>query len=303
MLCFKINFNSLVQISLLNKEHLVPPRPHLTRQTNTNILYLVTEGELALEQNGEELQLKAGDVALFAKGATQKPLKIAECKYYYIHFNADVTPVNISEEEYFQLVRSKNMEFANASRYNFDKYNNLEVYLPAVIHISEKSTLEHLVEKIKKCIPPQNFQTVGKYLGVSYEVLKLFCRLEKVGEAAFGHGNKQNSSIYSAAEKIADYLEKHYLEDVGSRQIEETFMMNYDYANRIFGKVMGKSIIRYRNDLRLERAKLLLLTTELRVDEVAFRSGFSDKYYFSRFFTKSVGVSPKRFREEERGYI
>lgn len=123
-----------------------------------------------------------------------------------------------------------------------------------------------------------------------------------MSKSKYGPGVREGSGIYITTEKIADYLEKHYLEDVDSKDIQDKFMMNYDYANRIFRQVMGKSIIRYRNDLRLEKAKFLLLTTENLVEEVAFGSGFSDKYYFSRFFTKSVGA-PKRFREEECGHI
>lgn len=157
MLCFKIDFNRLVQISLLNKEHLVPPRAHMTRQINSHILYFVTEGVLAIQHNGRDLRLKAGDIALFAKGDTQKPIDVNDCQYYYIHFNAIMMPLNLTKTEYFQTVRTKDIKFAGASIYNFEKYSSLEIYLPAIIHIDEKSTAEHLAEKIKKCIPPQNF--------------------------------------------------------------------------------------------------------------------------------------------------
>jgi two-component system response regulator YesN len=52
--------------------------------------------------------------------------------------------------------------------------------------------------------------------------------------------------------------------------------------------------------LRLERAKLLLLTTELRVYEVAERVGFEDVNYFSVRFKKMFGVSPKNYAANVR---
>ena len=47
----------------------------------------------------------------------------------------------------------------------------------------------------------------------------------------------------------------------------------------------------------MQKACQYLLFTELRIKEIAFRLGMDDAYYFSRLFSKVMGVSPKAYRE------
>ena len=65
MKSFVINLNNTLKISLSAKEHLVPPRAHVSRRTNTYIMYFVTGGELLLRVNGEEMRLARGDLVMF----------------------------------------------------------------------------------------------------------------------------------------------------------------------------------------------------------------------------------------------
>ncbi len=67
------------------------------------------------------------------------------------------------------------------------------------------------------------------------------------------------------------------------------------YTSTLFKRLMGQSFQDYMLSNRLEKAKLLLLTTELKVYEVAERVGFEDVNYFSVRFKKMFGVSPKNY--------
>ena len=65
-----------------------------------------------------------------------------------------------------------------------------------------------------------------------------------------------------------------------------------------FRRVTGTSPGQYRMQLRLERARDLLLDTDLPVAQVAAACGFSDPFYFSRCFSRHFSVSPSRWRAE-----
>lgn len=65
-----------------------------------------------------------------------------------------------------------------------------------------------------------------------------------------------------------------------------------------FRRVTGASPGQYRMQLRLERARDLLLDTDLPVAQVAAACGFSDPFYFSRCFSRHFSVSPSRWRAE-----
>ena len=59
----------------------------------------------------------------------------------------------------------------------------------------------------------------------------------------------------------------------------------------------GVSPVEYRTKMRISAAKSLLRNSSLRVAEIAAEVGFDDPYYFSRIFRKSVGVSPRAYRQ------
>ncbi len=52
--------------------------------------------------------------------------------------------------------------------------------------------------------------------------------------------------------------------------------------------------------LKMERARKYLLQTNLKVKEIGEKLGYEDPYYFSRIFTKHLGLSPANYRKEEK---
>ena len=64
----------------------------------------------------------------------------------------------------------------------------------------------------------------------------------------------------------------------------------------LFTQCVGTPPGAYRNRLRIERAKELLLFTDLPVGEVGALVGFEDGSYFTRLFTAAVGQAPTRYR-------
>lgn len=69
------------------------------------------------------------------------------------------------------------------------------------------------------------------------------------------------------------------------------------YVSNVFKKVFGIPFHDYLVTLRLEKAKIFLLTTQLKSYEVANRVGFEDPNYFSTCFKRKYGTSPTRYKE------
>jgi transcriptional regulator GlxA family with amidase domain len=65
---------------------------------------------------------------------------------------------------------------------------------------------------------------------------------------------------------------------------------------RRFQKAAGMSPLEYVHALRLERAKTLLETTELKLSELAEKVGYEDATFFSRLFRRAVGLTPAEYR-------
>ena len=50
------------------------------------------------------------------------------------------------------------------------------------------------------------------------------------------------------------------------------------------------------NHLKIDLAAQMLVETDMKINQISFKVGFEDAYYFSRLFTRLKGVSPKRWR-------
>ncbi|MBR0276371.1 MAG: AraC family transcriptional regulator [Prevotella sp.] len=64
----------------------------------------------------------------------------------------------------------------------------------------------------------------------------------------------------------------------------------------IFRQQTGKSPLAYYNEMKINRARQLLDTTSMHVNQICHKVGIDDSYYFSRLFSKLVGMSPKQYR-------
>ncbi len=76
--------------------------------------------------------------------------------------------------------------------------------------------------------------------------------------------------------------------------------LNPSYLSTLFHKVMRLSPISYINSVRIERAKILLRSTDLPVSRVAAAIGFADDIYFYRLFKKTARETPNEYREHYR---
>lgn len=105
------------------------------------------------------------------------------------------------------------------------------------------------------------------------------------------------SQAAEIAEQTEAYLRNHYTEDLTNTSLADALHFHYNYLARCMKRVYGLTPMEYLTDYRLEQAKLLLLKTEIPISGIAERTGFESTAYFSRRFSRKVGISPLRFRK------
>lgn len=97
-------------------------------------------------------------------------------------------------------------------------------------------------------------------------------------------------------ERIKRTVVKHYGEKLTVNGLSEYCGLHPAYAGALFKKVEGCSILAYIQQVRVNKAAVLLDTGEYSVGEVALLTGFSDVYYFSTVFKKCTGHPPTLHR-------
>ena len=104
--------------------------------------------------------------------------------------------------------------------------------------------------------------------------------------------NKSNFLI----EKVLSYIEGNYQKDITLQTIANYIHLNSSYLSRLFKKETGETITEAITRYRIQKAKVLLLSSDIKFYEVGCMVGISDSAYFSNVFKKYVGLSPKEYR-------
>jgi AraC-like DNA-binding protein len=115
---------------------------------------------------------------------------------------------------------------------------------------------------------------------------------------------QKNAVPSSKYQEIRKYLDDHaappLLREFSLAKMEQTLCISARQINRIFQKEAGITPYEYMIRRKASLASQYLLSTALSVKEISNALGFGDPYYFSNFFKKRYGVSPKQYRQQQK---
>lgn len=103
---------------------------------------------------------------------------------------------------------------------------------------------------------------------------------------------------YSDIIEIAkDQIRKTYMSDeISLDTIAAEVGMSPSYFSSIFSKEMGKTFVEYLTEIRMNRAKELLMCSSMKTSEIGYEVGYKDPHYFSYIFKKTQNCTAKEFR-------
>ena len=97
---------------------------------------------------------------------------------------------------------------------------------------------------------------------------------------------------------ITRYLQEHLAEEVSLSILAEEFHLNPQYISQLFKNEIGVGFLAYLTNIRMEKAKKLLLSTSFSVAEIAEQAGYGDYRVFTKVFKKTEGITPSQYRRE-----
>ncbi|WP_213526166.1 helix-turn-helix domain-containing protein [Paenibacillus sp. J31TS4] len=118
------------------------------------------------------------------------------------------------------------------------------------------------------------------------------------------HSVEQNKESKNTAllEQLQDYVNGHYQNpSIHLEQIADEFGFSPSYLTRYFKNQTGQSLMQHIDSLRMEKAKKLLVETDLTLGEMLQQVGYIDATNFIRKFKKAEGVTPMQYRSIVQG--
>ncbi|MEM9829016.1 MAG: AraC family transcriptional regulator [Bacteroidota bacterium] len=255
-------------------------------------LYLITGGEAWVFHHDQKYELKPGYLYLIPSYTYSKYHCDQFMEQYYISFLDEM-------EEGLSIYET--MAFA------------YEVKAQAIDHHLFKRLLQLNPDKTIKKSDPKDYdnrpdllsfnlretrQSWSDFLEGQGILLQLFSRF-------FANTTTDQEKKLKSHRRLAAtirFIHRNIKEKLTVEELAEQAYLHPDYFSRLFMSITGVRPIEYIQKKRMERAQLLLTTTNATVSEIAEEVGIPNIPYFSRLFKRNYNISPARYRAE-RGQV
>ena len=112
---------------------------------------------------------------------------------------------------------------------------------------------------------------------------------------------EDDKNLYSATSiKLAiQFITKNFNNNITLKDVADEVFLSQNYLSELFKKETGEGFYEFLSNYRVKRAKELLVTTNLKIYEVAESVGYNDSITFGRAFKKITGTTPNNFRNNK----
>lgn len=187
--------------------------------------------------------------------------------------------------DYFAGIGGKNIE-----SFSFRQYITMDMYFGTIAFVEEMGAESE--EIIKRC------GDIANVSGMLSSIDTTIQYITDIIKEALALRDTLSASKYSAVLGSAiEYIEEHYHEEeISLNKVAAHVNMSPSHFSTIFSQEMGRTFIEYLTNVRMEKAKELLMCTNMKSSEVGYATGYKDSHYFSYLFKKTQNCTPKEYR-------
>ncbi|MBR2405969.1 MAG: helix-turn-helix domain-containing protein [Clostridia bacterium] len=228
-------------------------------------LYYVEKGELVVEIFGETIVATPGDLLLIPANTLHS---------FYL------TESHYAEKSWCHF---------DLKRGTADFFENYTV--PPCLHVDDPTLVGELFRRLltSNKLPPEQQELVST--SAICGLVEYYLRHTSVVEREIA-----DDRIHA----VITFIEQRYADPLTLEQLAKFANYSPNHLGKRFKDTTGYPPMRYLNNVRIERAKLLLQGTTEPISVIMERTGFTDAAYFSKSFKKVIGYSPQKFRKLHR---
>lgn len=132
-------------------------------------------------------------------------------------------------------------------------------------------------------------ELIAEYLSMTYDSIR------KTHDTQT-RKRQTSSSEDTILSHAAEYVRQNFTNHISASELSQFCHCSESYLSHIFKRRLNVNINTYINKVRIEASKNFLVDSNASISEIANSTGFSDSNYYSRVFSKLVGISPKEYR-------
>lgn len=138
---------------------------------------------------------------------------------------------------------------------------------------------------------------------VSYEISAMIFLLLSLVCRRYEETMDIKTGVSSFVRQALGYIDEHYSEAITVDELAKSCCVSKSHLQRAFRMSSGKTLVQVIQEKRIEKAKILLRTSNLAMIDVAVETGFNNRQHFTETFTKIVGISPSAYRKSKRNML
>ncbi len=217
-----------------------------------------------------------------------------QCSYYGIHLDMfQSSEKNFSIYEAY-VVPTQKMHTNWTEKSEWLKRKKFDsIVLPKVFDVKNTQALASVFQKM---INVYKSHDEGKFLllkSYAYQLIYQLIIEAKLSNIEFFDVKKILHK--DIIDECVEYLNTNYTEQIDVDNLANKFGLSKNHFSKIFKKMVGYAPLEYLINIRIQKAKELILENKYYINEISAMVGYEDYAYFSRLFKKKEGISPKNF--------
>lgn len=130
------------------------------------------------------------------------------------------------------------------------------------------------------------------------DICKRYASSYLIADILMAVSTPKADAFNTSVARLKSYINDNYKSVISKELLAKVAFCSVPSLYRIFKNHFGMSPNNYINKIRLEKASLLLESSNLTVTQIAYEVGFEDPVYFSKLFKTAYKLSPQKYREK-----
>jgi len=299
---FRYDAQILPEITFCGRQAVDEPFRNIRRVSGDYIFYLVTEGDVYLEEDGISYHLQRGDCFLLEPGKLHLGTQFSFYKLYYIHFrHPKIRKEQLGEQELMEQLQVGR----SAWQTSMDSGPFPDEGIPVFkwVRLENKTDLAMVCNLVEHMLDRQEVHLEHYNILNSCAVSEIFIEIQRRYVTQLLQMTNRGAERYQRVNMVLLYLNANYRRKLTGEVIERELSYNFDYLNQLFRQHLHISIFKMLENIRMETAKDLLQTRPLTIKQIANEVGYSDDTYFTKVFKQHTGTTPAKYRKNGRTSI